>query len=112
MFLTRTLVDVQSSRVILVTQGEDRTYWSYASNTMKRPDPNAKRLILALDALGVVFGDIGTGPLYTISECLGHLGKGPFSRPMFWGSFCWWFGPSRWLYGDDLAIAPLTPSSA
>ena len=45
---------------------------------MKRPDPNAKRMILALGALGVVFGDIGTSPLYTLSECLVHLGKGPF----------------------------------
>jgi hypothetical protein len=45
---------------------------------MKRPAPHAKRLILALGALGVVFGDIGTSPLYTLSECLGHLGKGPF----------------------------------
>jgi len=35
-------------------------------------------MILALGALGVVFGDIGTSPLYTLSECLGHLGKGPF----------------------------------
>jgi KUP system potassium uptake protein len=28
---------------------------------------------LALGALGVVFGDIGTSPLYTIRECLHHL---------------------------------------
>lgn len=28
-----------------------------------------KRLVLALGALGVVFGDIGTSPLYTVKEC-------------------------------------------
>ncbi|MDB6072936.1 MAG: potassium transporter, partial [Verrucomicrobiaceae bacterium] len=27
---------------------------------------------LALFALGVVFGDIGTSPLYAFKECLGH----------------------------------------
>ena len=48
------------------------------SMTPKQPAPHARRLTLALGALGVVFGDIGTSPLYTLSECLGHLGKGPF----------------------------------
>ena len=37
-------------------------------------DPNEqqdlkKKLVLALGALGVVFGDIGTSPLYTVKEC-------------------------------------------
>jgi KUP system potassium uptake protein len=37
-------------------------------------DPNGqqdprKKLVLALGALGVVFGDIGTSPLYTVKEC-------------------------------------------
>ncbi len=31
---------------------------------------------LALGALGVVFGDIGTSPLYTMRECLAHLPAG------------------------------------
>jgi KUP system potassium uptake protein len=31
------------------------------------------RAALALGALGVVFGDIGTSPLYTLRECLQHL---------------------------------------
>jgi len=48
------------------------------SMTPKQSAPHARRLTLALGALGVVFGDIGTSPLYTLSECLGHLGKGPF----------------------------------
>jgi K+ transporter len=29
---------------------------------------------LALAALGVVFGDIGTSPLYTMREAFGHAG--------------------------------------
>ncbi len=37
-------------------------------------NPTGKRLaILTLTALGVVYGDIGTSPLYAIKECFGHL---------------------------------------
>ena len=32
---------------------------------------------LCLGALGVVFGDIGTSPLYTMHECIAHLPAGP-----------------------------------
>ena len=35
--------------------------------------PNPARLALTIGALGVVFGDIGTSPLYTMRECLAHL---------------------------------------
>jgi KUP system potassium uptake protein len=28
---------------------------------------------LSLGALGVVFGDIGTSPLYTMRECMAHM---------------------------------------
>lgn len=31
------------------------------------------RLALSLGALGIVFGDIGTSPLYTMRECVAHL---------------------------------------
>src|SRR5882757_2755690 len=31
---------------------------------------------LSLGALGVVFGDIGTSPLYTMRECMAHLPPG------------------------------------
>jgi KUP system potassium uptake protein len=48
------------------------------SMSPNKSSPHAPRLTLALGALGVVFGDIGTSPLYTLSECLGHLGKGPY----------------------------------
>jgi KUP system potassium uptake protein len=34
--------------------------------------PDRKNLPLAVAALGVVFGDIGTSPLYTFKECLSH----------------------------------------
>jgi KUP system potassium uptake protein len=39
------------------------------------PGSSSKRLQLGLclGALGVVFGDIGTSPLYTMRECLAHL---------------------------------------
>src|SRR5215204_5047307 len=34
------------------------------------------KLALCLGALGVVFGDIGTSPLYTMKECRDHLPAG------------------------------------
>jgi KUP system potassium uptake protein len=35
-----------------------------------RPDPQGRALLgLALVALGVVYGDIGTSPLYALKEC-------------------------------------------
>ncbi|MFN7801794.1 KUP/HAK/KT family potassium transporter, partial [Gemmatimonas sp.] len=37
-------------------------------------NPTGKRLaILTLTALGVVYGDIGTSPLYSVKEIFGHL---------------------------------------
>ena len=36
------------------------------------PPDRTRRLLLA--ALGVVFGDIGTSPLYAIRECFSHGG--------------------------------------
>ena len=39
--------------------------------------PAAKaQAALAIGALGVVFGDIGTSPLYTMRECMAHLPAG------------------------------------
>lgn len=35
---------------------------------------NKNFLTLSVAALGVVFGDIGTSPLYTMRECLRHPG--------------------------------------
>jgi KUP system potassium uptake protein len=31
---------------------------------------------LSLGALGIVYGDIGTSPLYALRECLVHVGPG------------------------------------
>lgn len=44
-----------------------------------RPPMNADRrtqLALSLGALGIVFGDIGTSPLYAMRECVAHLPAG------------------------------------
>ncbi len=39
--------------------------------TSRPPAPTGKRLLwLSLGALGVVYGDIGTSPLYALKECL------------------------------------------
>src|SRR5581483_3772089 len=43
-----------------------------STNTLQR----GARLALTIGALGVVFGDIGTSPLYTVKECLAHLPGG------------------------------------
>jgi len=37
------------------------------------PTTRAARVGLTIGALGVVFGDIGTSPLYTMKECLAHM---------------------------------------
>jgi len=38
--------------------------------------PASAQVALSVGALGVVFGDIGTSPLYTMKECLAHLPAG------------------------------------
>ena len=38
--------------------------------------PGGELSALALGAIGVVYGDIGTSPLYAIRECLVHVGQG------------------------------------
>ncbi|WP_414665031.1 potassium transporter Kup [Horticoccus sp. 23ND18S-11] len=43
------------------------------SSTSPTPVQAGAKLALGLGALGVVFGDIGTSPLYTIRECLAGL---------------------------------------
>jgi KUP system potassium uptake protein len=44
------------------------------------PHPDNRTLILALTALGIVYGDIGTSPLYTIKECFHGLHAIPLSE--------------------------------
>jgi KUP system potassium uptake protein len=46
---------------------------------------DASRSALILGALGVVFGDIGTSPLYTLKECLLTAGGADFSRADLFG---------------------------
>jgi KUP system potassium uptake protein len=43
------------------------------SHATQSPRQSGARLGLAIGALGVVFGDIGTSPLYTMRECLAAL---------------------------------------
>ncbi|MGH7996220.1 MAG: KUP/HAK/KT family potassium transporter, partial [Opitutaceae bacterium] len=47
---------------------------------MSQPEPSsltaAAKAALCLGSLGVVFGDIGTSPLYTMHECVSHLPAG------------------------------------
>ncbi len=40
-----------------------------AVSTRRRPEPGAARWSLMLAAIGVVYGDIGTSPLYAVKEC-------------------------------------------
>jgi KUP system potassium uptake protein len=48
-----------------------------ASHTVARPAPAGSLSALGLSALGVVFGDIGTSPLYTLKTVLGLTGGTP-----------------------------------
>jgi len=46
------------------------------SNVPPSPARATAQAALSIGALGVVFGDIGTSPLYTMRECLAHLPAG------------------------------------
>jgi len=48
-----------------------------APDEMVRQAPQGKLTGLGLSALGIVFGDIGTSPLYTFKTILGTAGKSP-----------------------------------
>jgi len=53
------------------------------SSSLPRQPPSTKKLLtLAVGAVGVVFGDIGTSPLYTIKECARvlHHGDGAITQ--------------------------------
>jgi len=43
---------------------------SHSDRPGEKAVPHSGMIVLALSALGVVFGDIGTSPLYTLRECL------------------------------------------
>ena len=46
------------------------------TSTTPQKLPAKAQAALAIGALGVVFGDIGTSPLYTMRECMAHLPAG------------------------------------
>ena len=46
---------------------------SIAAQPHRADKPTAKRA-LVIGALGVVYGDIGTSPLYTMKQCLDSIG--------------------------------------
>ena len=48
-----------------------------ADDAIARPASLASRSALGLSALGIVFGDIGTSPLYTLKTVLGLTGGTP-----------------------------------
>jgi KUP system potassium uptake protein len=64
-----------SGKSISATQQMDPTGYQQANCSPPHEilPPHAKTLALALGALGVVFGDIGTSPLYAIKECFHGL---------------------------------------
>ena len=51
------------------------------SSESAKPNPHKKSrsayMALTLGSLGVVFGDIGTSPLYAVRECFGERGVDP-----------------------------------
>jgi KUP system potassium uptake protein len=69
----------------LMAAGMESAERNQVDRTVHRPDhasgeePSGRRLaILTLTALGVVYGDIGTSPLYALKECFGpHHGIAP-----------------------------------
>ena len=52
--------------------------------------------VLTLGALGVVFGDIGTSPLYTLKECLHSAGGHRPAEADLYGVLSLIFWRSRW----------------
>ena len=56
-----------------------------APATASRSDGRADLRLMTLAALGVVYGDIGTSPLYTLREAFGHAGGLHLSQPAIYG---------------------------
>ncbi|MGA7811157.1 KUP/HAK/KT family potassium transporter, partial [Bradyrhizobium sp.] len=57
--------------------GADNENPAAAAGIGVRQPPQGKLPLLALSALGIVFGDIGTSPLYTFKTILGTTDKSP-----------------------------------
>lgn len=58
---------------------------AHASRPHENASPHAGLRVLTLGALGVVFGDIGTSPLYTLHECLLSAGGKHVTPPDVFG---------------------------
>ncbi len=54
--------------------------------TVKPSSSRGKTVILTLTALGIVFGDIGTSPLYALRECFAGHGRIPITEPNVLGA--------------------------
>ncbi|MEP6690555.1 MAG: potassium transporter Kup [Gemmatimonadaceae bacterium] len=66
--------------------GVFHTGTGFAATPQERPHPEARPVgrklrVLTLTALGVVFGDIGTSPLYAMKECFNVAKHGVFASP-------------------------------
>ena len=78
--------------------------------TLAQPADRKRTAALTLAALGVVFGDIGTSPLYTIKECFSeYTGVKPTHDnvlgmlSMKLGRSLQWDGEKELVIGDDEA---------
>ena len=62
----------------MVSKSSDQAQPASAESAKAARGPTARLLALSLSALGVVYGDIGTSPLYAFRECFGTvLGVAP-----------------------------------
>lgn len=67
-------LDAKPGEVFRATTGMFPAAAASSGHHHRDPAPTGKRLaILTLTALGVVYGDIGTSPLYSVKEIFGHL---------------------------------------
>ena len=59
---------------------------SLTKQSTQESSSRGKAAVLTLTALGVVFGDIGTSPLYALRECFAGHGRIPLTAPNVLGS--------------------------
>jgi hypothetical protein len=70
-----------------------------------------RTLLLALGALGVVYGDIGTSPLYTVKECFHGPHAIALTPPNLLGVVvnAWRIHPAKALLGNDCGLGDDQP---
>ena len=59
-----------------------------APETPQTHTPRSGLFALAIGAVGVVFGDIGTSPLYAMKESFGASPRAARSRTTTWSASC------------------------